>query len=151
MQFLNYLIEWITNNFIPHLSSNNNWDVCIGMKTRQLVNLHKKETQITLPVSMQQYFGQVISKGNSRKMIFYTEIVGNRILPARRAVLESTAYQKDGPTSDSFDFSTRIITDCKNQPLKCLPKFPTKYMTPVSWKSSFTWKFDFHSQFSVQI
>lgn len=28
-----YLIQRITSDFIPHLRSNNNWDMCVGMET----------------------------------------------------------------------------------------------------------------------
>lgn len=38
-----YLIKWITSDFIPHLRSYNNWDMCIGMKTRNVISLQAKE------------------------------------------------------------------------------------------------------------
>jgi len=38
-----YLIKWITSDFIPHLRSDNNWDMCVGMKVRYLISLKVKE------------------------------------------------------------------------------------------------------------
>ena len=37
-----HLVKWITSDFVPHLGSNNNWDMCIGMKTRYAISLQAK-------------------------------------------------------------------------------------------------------------
>ena len=64
---LQYLMEWITSDFIPELGTNHNGNMCVRVESTYIISLdckHSKKTRLVKEMCQQQILGVSLQESN---------------------------------------------------------------------------------------